>query len=252
MPSIVLVVPCFRKYFRKKALLSQIMEVIHDEEEAYSPSTHDDFLEVPSFIGIEGSYFIGFTTSSSYIDSVLILMDVSRNTPSVPSLLPLLVSSQTIISTTTTNTSTNTSSELPKALVSTSQLSSSCATALTTTMSISHELLNTSLSLPPLSSFCTIASSTTLTTSSEPPNMPLSLSLLIFPPLSSLCTIVSSTTLSALSELPSMSHSLPSMTSLCTIAPLMTSENIISSLDSAYLSSYVPLIAILTQSTAIF
>ncbi|KAM7261582.1 hypothetical protein ACFE04_020659 [Oxalis oulophora] len=72
MPSMVLAVPCSLRTFRNKALLSPITEVIHDEEEAYSSSTHVEFLEEPSSIGIEGSSFIGFTTSSSSIDSVLL------------------------------------------------------------------------------------------------------------------------------------------------------------------------------------
>ncbi|KAM7262277.1 hypothetical protein ACFE04_021354 [Oxalis oulophora] len=214
VPSIVLAVPCTRRIFRQKALLSPITEVTHDEEEAYSSSTYDAFLEEPSSIGIEGSSFIGFTTSSSSIDSVLTSMDVPNDTPSVPSSLPILVSPQIIISTTVTNTS----SGLPKALVSASQLSSSCATALATTMSISHELPHMSLPLPPLSSLCTIASSTTLRTSSEFPIMP---------------------------------HSLSPLTSLCMTSPLTTSENTISSLVSAYPSSYVPPIVTLTQSTTI-
>ncbi|KAM7270178.1 hypothetical protein ACFE04_029392 [Oxalis oulophora] len=116
VPSIVLAVPYSRRTFRKKTLLSPFTEVIHDEEEAYSSSTYDDFLEEPSSVGIEGSSFIGFTTSSSSNYSVLTLIDVSSDTSSVPSSFPILVSSQTIISTTTTNTL----SELPKALVSAS------------------------------------------------------------------------------------------------------------------------------------
>ncbi|KAM7266531.1 hypothetical protein ACFE04_004428 [Oxalis oulophora] len=80
----------------EKALLSSITEVIHDDEEAYSSSTYDDFLEEPSSIDIESSSFIGFTTSSSSIDSVLTLMDVSSDTLNVPSSLAILVSSQTI------------------------------------------------------------------------------------------------------------------------------------------------------------
>ncbi|KAM7271501.1 hypothetical protein ACFE04_030715 [Oxalis oulophora] len=112
-------------------------------------------------------------------------------------------------------------------------------------MSISHELPHMSLSLP-LSSLFTIASSTTLSTFSEPPIMPLS-----FPPLTSLCIIVSLTTLSTSSELPSMPLSFPLLSSLCTMDPLTTRENTISSLVSAYPSSYVPPIVISTQSTAI-
>ncbi|KAM7250706.1 hypothetical protein ACFE04_022589 [Oxalis oulophora] len=247
MPSIFLAVPCSRRTFRNKALVSPITEVIHDEEEAYSSSTHDDFLEEPSSIGIEGSSFIGFTTSSSSVDSALTLMDLSRDTPSVPSSLLLLVSTQTIISMTTTNTS----SELPKALVSTSQLSSSCATSLTTTMSISHERPHMSLSLMPLSSLSKIASSTTLSTLSKPSNMPLSLS-----PPTSLCAVTSLTILSTSSELPNMLLSLsllslPSLSSHCIIVSLTTLSTSSELPSMPHSSSPLTSLLISTQSTAI-
>ncbi|KAM7276493.1 hypothetical protein ACFE04_018359 [Oxalis oulophora] len=169
MPPIVLLVPYFWKNFCKKALLSPVMEVIHNEEHAYLSSQLS--------IGIKGSFFIGYTTSSSSFDSVLNSIDVSSDIPSVPPSLPLLVSSQDIISMTITTTS----SELRNALVSTSQLSSSCANDITTILSILHKI----------------------------PSMPLSLLLLSLPSFSSLCAIVLSTTLSTSIKLPSMSLSLP-------------------------------------------
>ncbi|KAM7262372.1 hypothetical protein ACFE04_021449 [Oxalis oulophora] len=148
------------------------------------PIIHDDFLEEPSSIGIEGSSFIGFTTSS-----------------------PTSISQLSSSCTTALTTTLNIPHELPNMplyfpMLSLPPLFSLCTIVSSTTLSTLSELPSMLLSLPllslsPISSLCEILSSATLNTSSELPSMTLSL-----PALTSLCTMarltISENTISSL------------------------------------------------------
>ncbi|KAM7251025.1 hypothetical protein ACFE04_022908 [Oxalis oulophora] len=153
MLSIVFGVPHSRKTFRMKTLPLSAMEAIPNGDEVYflsQLSTHDDFLEKPSLVG--------FTPSSSSVESISTLMSISRETPSVPSSLSLLVSPQ---ATTAPTTMLSTLNELPSMSFSLSLLylmllSSPCAIVPSTMLSALSELPSMSLLLPPFATLCDV------------------------------------------------------------------------------------------------